>query len=81
MESDRDEMLKVIQQVKKPCLAFKILAAGRLCGSDQSVEEVFKYTLSRIKKTDAIIVGFWPKFKDELSQNIRFLCKYGMVPA
>jgi hypothetical protein len=81
LESDRDEMLKVIQQVKKPCLAFKILGAGRLCGSDQSVEEAFQYTLSRIKKTDAVIVGFWPKFKDELSQNIRLLCKYGSLTA
>jgi hypothetical protein len=79
LESDRDNMLKVIQQVKKPCLAFKILAAGWHCGDDQAVENAFEYTLSRIKKTDAIIVGFWPKFKDELTQNIQFLSKYGAV--
>lgn len=77
LESDRDNMLEVIQQVKKPCLAFKILGAGWHCSTDRSVEEAFEYALTRIKKTDAIIVGFWPKFKDELTQDIQFLCKYG----
>ncbi len=79
LETDRDNMLKVIQQVKKPCLAFKILGAGWHCGYDRSVEDAFEYALTRIKKTDAIIVGFWPKFKDELTQNLQFLCKYGAV--
>ncbi|MCL5098616.1 MAG: hypothetical protein M1608_14020 [Candidatus Omnitrophica bacterium] len=77
LESDRDNMLKVIQQVQKPCLAFKILAAGRHCETGRSVEDAFAYALTGIKKTDAVIVGFWPKFKDELSQNIGFLCQYG----
>jgi hypothetical protein len=80
LENDRDDMLKVIQQVKKPCLAFKILGAGWHCGTDQAVEDAFEYTLTQIKKTDAIIVGFWPKYKDELSQDIELLCKYGAVP-
>ena len=81
LETDRDNMLKVIQQVKKPCIAFKILAAGWHCESEQGVEDAFEYTLSRIKKSDAILVGFWPKFKDELTQDIEFLCQYGAVPA
>ena len=79
LDTDRDEMLKVIRQVKKPCLAFKILGAGRLCETDDSVEEAFQYALSRIKKTDAIIVGMWPKFKDEIAQNVGFLRRYGKV--
>ncbi len=61
--------------------ASKILAAGRHCDTDQSVEEAFAYALSRIKRTDAVIVGFWPKFKDELAQDVHFLCKYGSVSA
>jgi hypothetical protein len=79
LDSDRDHMLDVIRQVKKPCLAFKILGAGRLCDTDDSVEEAFQYALSRIKKTDAIIVGMWPKFKDEISQNVELLRRYGKV--
>ncbi len=77
LDGDRDRMLDVIRQVKKPCLAFKILGAGRLCDSDYSVEEAFQYALSRIKKSDAIIVGMWPKYKDEVGQNIALLRKYG----
>ena len=81
LETDRDHMLKVIQEVKKPCLAFKILGAGWHCGTEQSVEDAFEFALTRIKKTDAIIVGFWPKFKDELSQNVQYLCRYGAPDA
>ncbi len=81
LENDRDTMLGVVAQVKKPCLVFKILGAGWHCSTDQGVEDAFEYALTRIKKNDAIIVGFWPKFKDELAQNVQFLCKYGSVGA
>lgn len=77
LDTDRDHMLSVIRQVNKPCLAFKILAAGRLCDSDAQIEEAFQHTLTGIKPGDAIIVGMWPKFKDELSQNVALLRKHG----
>jgi hypothetical protein len=77
LESDRDDMLKVIQQVKKPCLAFKILGAGWHGNSDESVEDAFAYALGNIKPTDGIIVGMWPKYKDEIAQNVMLLRKYG----
>lgn len=77
LDTDRDAMLNVIRQVNKPCLAFKILGAGWHCDSDDSVEEAFQYALSHIKKTDGIIVGMWPKFKDEITQNVALLRKYG----
>jgi len=79
LDKDRDTMLDVIRQVKKPCLAFKILGAQRLCETDYGVEEAFADALRRIKKTDAIIVGMWPRFKDEISENIGYLLKYGKV--
>lgn len=79
LDGDRDAMLNVIRQVKKPCLAFKILAAGRLCETDYDVEAAFQYALKGIKKTDAIIVGMWPKFKDEIGQNVGLLRKYGKI--
>lgn len=79
LDTDRDNMLNVIRQVKKPCLAFKILAAGRLCDSDYSVEDAFQYAYHGIKKTDAVIVGMWPKFKDEVTQNAALARKYGKL--
>lgn len=79
LDTDRDTMLNLIRQVKKPCIAFKIYGAGRLIENDDSAEEAFQYAISRIKKTDALIVGMWPRFKDELSENVGFLRKYGKV--
>ena len=79
LEKDRDDMLEVIQNVSKPCIAFKILAAGRLCGSPTAVDEAFQYTFSKIKKTDVVIVGMWPRFKDEVAENVGLLRKYGTV--
>lgn len=79
LESDPVEMTNVVQQVKRPCLGFKILAAGRLCWTPQSVESAFAFALKRIKKTDGIIVGMYPKFSDELSANINLTTKYGAL--
>lgn len=77
LESDPDEMTAVVQKVRRPCLAFKILAAGRLCWSEHSVEGAFKYAFSRIKATDGVIVGMYPKFSDEVAHNVRLTLKYG----
>jgi hypothetical protein len=77
LEKDRDDMVEVIRTVSKPCIAFKILGAGRLCNSPAAVAEAFQYALSRIKKTDAVIVGMWPRFKDEIAENVGLLRQYG----
>jgi hypothetical protein len=79
LDTDRDHSLALAREVKKPVLLFKILGAGWLCDSDASVEDAFRTALGGIKKTDGIIVGMWPRFRDELSQNISFLKKYGSV--
>jgi hypothetical protein len=79
LDADRDAMLRVIRQVNKPCLAFKILGAGWHCDTDEAVEEAFRLALTSIKPTDGIIVGMWPKFKDEIAQNVALLRKYGTV--
>ena len=77
LESDRDEMTVVIRKVKRPCLAFKILAAGRLCRDTASVEAAFQYAYGRIKPSDAVIVGMYPKFSDEIATNVQFAKHYG----
>ena len=38
-----------MRQTDKPCLAFKILAAGRLCDHQELVEQAFKQAFSEIK--------------------------------
>jgi hypothetical protein len=76
LESDRDLMSAVLRQVKRPCLAFKILAAGRLCWDEKSVESAFDYAFSHIKKADGVIVGMYPRFRDEIAKNVELTLKY-----
>jgi hypothetical protein len=76
-ESDPDEMTNVIRQVKKPCLAFKILAAGRKCSNQESVEKAFRFAFEHIKPSDAVIVGMYPRFEDEVRLNAGYARKFG----
>jgi len=73
LSSDPPRMCKVIRQVKKPCLAFKILAAGRLCETAEEVREAFKFAFQNIKPTDAVIVGMYPRYSDQVSENVRIV--------
>ncbi len=68
MEKDPERMCKMIRQTRKPCLAFKLFGAGRNTGADQ-VERAFRFAFSNIKPTDAVIVGMYPRFKDEVTEN------------
>jgi hypothetical protein len=69
MEKDPERMCKIIRQTKKPCLAFKLLAAGRAAGSPAGLERAYRFAYSNIKPGDAAIVGMFPKFKDEVKEN------------
>ena len=57
-------------ETKKPCLGFKILAAGRKCDSPGQVRGAFEFAFRNIKPTDAVIVGMFPRFSDQLSENV-----------
>jgi hypothetical protein len=67
MQSDPPRMYKVMKQTRKPCFAFKILAAGRL--SDRGVEQAFRTAFESIKPIDGIYVGMFPRTKDEVREN------------
>ncbi len=58
-------MFKAIQAAKRPCLAFKILAAGRLSERRQWVEDAFRQTYASIKPSDAVIVGIYDRYDDQ----------------
>ena len=49
-------MLAMIKAIAKPVLAFKILAASRLCGSPEDVREAICNTYANIKAIDGVIV-------------------------
>ena len=69
LEDDPLRMFKVIRQTRKTCLAFKILAAGRRCNSPQQVEKTFQFVFDSIKAKDAVIVGMYPRYQDQVAEN------------
>ncbi|MGO9242665.1 MAG: twin-arginine translocation signal domain-containing protein [Bryobacteraceae bacterium] len=69
MERDPERMFKMIRLTKKPCLAFKVMGAGRNIETPQHVEQVVRTAYASIKPTDALIVGMYGRFKDEAAEN------------
>ncbi|MFH0795865.1 MAG: hypothetical protein V2A65_02265 [Candidatus Omnitrophota bacterium] len=68
-DPDRDIMCKFIRSTSRTCLAFKILGAGRKCRTYRMVKEAFRFAFSRIKQTDAVVVGMFPKYHDQVNEN------------
>jgi hypothetical protein len=68
-KADPPVMCAVIRQVEQPCLAFKILGAGRLCTSQEIVREAFRFAFTHIKPIDAVIVGMYPRRIDQPRSN------------
>jgi len=69
IDSNREKMLETIRKTNKTCLTFKILGAGRKCESQREVESTFQYIFNNIKPTDAIVVGMFPKYSDQIQLN------------
>jgi len=67
LQSDPPRMYRVMRQTRKPCFAFKILAAGRI--PDRGVDQAFRTAFESIKPTDGIYVGMFPRVKDEVREN------------
>ena len=76
VRGDPAEMYKVIQQTRKPCWVYKILASGRLCEKEEFVEAAFKECFANIKSTDAVVVGMWDKHLDQYAINKEYVVKY-----
>jgi hypothetical protein len=69
LPGDPPRMFRAIRQTRRPCLAYKVLAAGRLTDTPQQVEQAFRTTLENIKPTDGMIVGMYPKYGDQVREN------------
>jgi hypothetical protein len=69
LSTDPGRMTQVVCQTKPICLGFKILAAGRHCQSPEEVRHCFDYAFKNIKPKDAVIVGMFPKFSDQITEN------------
>ena len=74
---DPPRMFKAMRQTKRPCLAFKILAAGRLSERRQWVEQAFRETFTSIKPTDGAIIGIYDRYSDQPAHCADLVRRYG----
>ncbi len=64
-------MCQTIRQTSKTCLAFKILAAGCLCQSQEDVHRALEFAFSNIKPQDAVVVGMFTKYQEQITLNVQ----------
>jgi hypothetical protein len=69
LPSDPPRMFKAIKGTSKPCLAYKLLAAGRRIGSPGEVRRCFEEAFANLKPKDAVIVGMYQQFGDQVAEN------------
>ncbi|MGO8735422.1 MAG: hypothetical protein ACLQVM_21805 [Terriglobia bacterium] len=70
LSTDPPRMCEMIRRTRKPCLGFKILAAGRRCGTPEDVRKAFEFAFQNIKPSDGVIVGMYPRYTDQISENV-----------
>jgi hypothetical protein len=77
LPSDPARMFRVVQATRKPCLVYKVLAAGRRIGTAAEIRQCFQTALANIKPADAMIVGMYQQLGDQVGENaamVRELC-------
>jgi hypothetical protein len=78
---DPEAMTAVIRQTRKPCLGFKILAATRNATSPEATRAAFTYAFRNIKPSDAVVVGMFPKYHDQVAENAGYVRELAGPPA
>lgn len=73
---DPPRMFQAMRHTPRPCLAFKILAAGRLSDRRQWVEDAFRQTLAAIKPIDGVIVGIYDRYDDQPADCAELVRRY-----
>jgi hypothetical protein len=81
LPGDPPRMFKAMNQTKRPCLAFKILAAGRLSERQQWVEQAFRETYQSIKPTDGAIIGIYDRYSDQPAECAALVRRFGSAVA
>ncbi len=67
LRSDPPRMYRFMRQTRKPCFAFKIMAAGRI--DNDGAEQAFRTAFESIKPIDGVFIGLFPRVKDEVREN------------
>ena len=77
LPKDPPRMFTAMRQTKRPCLAFKILAAGRLSERKEWVRKAFRETFESIKPGDGVIVGIYDRYSDQPAEDAAYVRRYG----
>lgn len=73
LPGDPPRMMETIRKAKKPCLTYKVLAAGRAVNSPKQVREQLAVALKGIKPNDPVIIGLYQRFNDQIGQTAEFV--------
>ena len=68
-DEDREPAVEFINSTSKPCIAYKILAASRKCGTEAELRRAFQYAYDNIKPGDLVNVGMFQKHADQIGEN------------
>jgi hypothetical protein len=77
LPSDPPRMFKAVKAATRPCLIFKVLAAGRRIGTPTEVRQCFATALEQIKPTDGMIVGMYQQFGDQVAMDAKIVRELG----
>jgi hypothetical protein len=69
LPTDPARAFKAIKSTKKPCLVYKVLAAGRRVETPTAVKAAFKVAIDNVKMNDAFIVGMYQQHGDQVGEN------------
>ena len=75
LRGHRDRMLEAVSSVSKPCIVYKVLAAGRAIQSKERIRSEFAYAVERMKPNDALLVGMYQKYGDQIGENAALIAE------
>jgi hypothetical protein len=78
--ADPPRMAALLRQIRKPCIAFKIMAASRNCQTPVSTRAAFRFAFEHIKPTDLVDVGMFQKHKNQVAENAAFVRELLVAP-
>lgn len=73
--SDVPKMYEAIRAVGRPCIALKILGAGRRCATQDDVRAAFAEAFASMKKGDGVLVGLFDKHEDQPALDAQYVAE------
>lgn len=68
---DRQAAAALLGELRRPCVAYKIMAAGR-----NDPREAIPYAVRHLKPTDILCIGFFPKHRpNEIRDDLQLFCE------